>query len=97
MRSPPFIVSHATTSDTFAELRPMINNHYRRCHSAHQPTRPNFDILQELRRVRGIAWKKVGPRHEMPPRSMAVGFPELRFSDEDRARLAAWFYAGAPE
>ena len=95
--SPPFIVSHATTGDSFATVRPIINEYCRRCHSAHLPTGPNFDIPSELSRVRGIAWKKVGPRREMPPRSMAVAFPDLTFSEDDRARLAAWFYAGAPQ
>lgn len=97
VRSEPFIVSHATTSDTLESMRPIINEYCRRCHSAHLPTGPNFDVPAELVRVRGIAWKKVGPRREMPPRSIAVVFPDLQLSEEDRARLAAWFYAGAPE
>jgi hypothetical protein len=97
VRSKPFIVSHGSTTESYATMRPVINEYCRRCHSAHLPTGPNFDVFEQLQKFRGKAWRKVLQLHEMPPKSMRVIFPDLQFSDEDRERLGTWFYAGAPE
>jgi len=97
VRSEPFIVSHPTGSERYADVRPIIDNVCARCHSAHLPTGPNFRLLPKLQESSGRAWRRVSERKDMPPPSMRAVLPDIVFTDEDRRRLSDWFYAGAPE
>ena len=92
-----FIVSHATTTETYASIKPILDRTCAQCHRAKLATGPDFTSLADLRALRGRAWRKVSQLREMPPTSMKVVLPDATFSEDDRARVAAWLFSGAPQ
>jgi cytochrome c5 len=93
----PLIVSHSTTTETYASLKPLLDGLCARCHDARVPGGPDFIHHDQLRFLAGRAWRKVGQLRECPPKSVSVILPDAPLlSEEDRRRLAEWFLAGAP-
>jgi hypothetical protein len=97
--SPQFIVSHATTTETFATVQPLLEEYCAPCHGDEtSPVPPDdFSMLDKIQPLAGLAWRKVVQLREMPPPSARVvvsGWEPI--SEADRARLGAWLFAGAP-
>lgn len=107
VRGPAFAVRHDTTPDGFAAIRDAILAP--RCGGCHGPT-PRipelpFDLTSfadvdgrpGASSLRGAMYQRAVASAAMPPPSAALldGTPPL--TDDERARLAAWLGAGAPE
>lgn len=99
--TPEFIITRATTSDGFADIFPILEDHCQPCHPGvidPDTKMPDFGKLDEIRPFAGLAWRKVVQLREMPPPStdLVLDPAPPPLSDADRERLGAWLLAGAP-
>jgi hypothetical protein len=91
-----FLVSHSTSVETLASVKPILDGWCARCHDALLPG-PDLATRAGILAVRGLAWRKLAQSRDMPPASTTVLFPDAPpLSEELRARLAGWLLAGAP-
>lgn len=98
--SPQFIVSHATTNETFATVQPLLMEYCAPCHGGETGLVPpeDFSTRDGIAPYLGRAWRKVAQQREMPPPSARVVVGDWEpISEADRARLGAWLYAGGPQ
>lgn len=95
--SPVFVVSHSQTSETYASVKPVLDAVCAGCHDA-KLIGPDMKDYASVRLFRGRAWRKVVPQLEMPPKSTPLIVAGGRnLTPEERARLGAWLFAGAPQ
>jgi hypothetical protein len=96
--SAPFIVSHVATEETWDSVGPIFVRVCGQCHSQVLSMGPDFRQLGDVLELRGLVYRKVVQRREMPPPSLdvVVEAPE-RITEEERARLGDWLLGGSPE
>jgi hypothetical protein len=88
-----FIVSHETTADRHADLRPILA----RCANCHPSVvAVDLDAASIRAAWRGPMYRRVVQKREMPPPS-AEALHGVTLAEDERARFGRWLLAGAPE
>jgi hypothetical protein len=98
--SPPIIVSHGTTTDTYGSVSSILGDVCGQCHNGMADSKvagTDFTTSAGIRALRGRAWRKVAQQREMPPKTLPqVIAGAVDLTEEQRTQLGAWLYAGAP-
>jgi cytochrome c553 len=103
-----FIVSHATTTENCASIADLNDGPLSKCtlcHSSSSPVSvPNTlnatdcdNASSTTRGARGLIYRRVIELRDMPPPSAAHLGQSVPLGEEQRARLAEWLLAGAPQ
>jgi len=98
--SPPVIISHATTTQTYNSVSAILRDVCGQCHNGNADSKvamTDFTTLQGIRALRGRAWRQVVQQLQMPPPTLAeVISNPLPLTDAQRTQLGSWLHAGAP-
>jgi hypothetical protein len=96
----PIIVSHTTTTETFASVQPILRDVCGQCHNGTADSKvANTDFTTEvgIRALRGRAWRQVAQQRDMPPPTLTqVIANPIPLTEAQRAQLGEWLLAGAP-
>ncbi len=93
-----FFVSHdAGGGLAYADVQDILTGVCGQCHDA-LLTGPDFTSYIDIYQLRGRAWRKVVLGREMPPKSLDIVVPMAReLTEDERTKLGAWLFAGAPQ
>lgn len=102
--SPPFVIGHDTTSETWdTGIGTLFADHCVPCHFGAETLVPGLENLDwndpdSVRENAGIIYQKVVVRMEMPPPSAEVIWdpPIETLTLDERDRIRRWLEAGAP-
>ncbi len=103
--SGPLIIAHGTTDETFDSMLGILGSRCGICHPGGMriPDVPHSFLVYEgegqvlgVRELRGRMYRRAIQERTMPPPSSVLTGGQL-LSDEERARLAEWLLAGAPQ
>jgi hypothetical protein len=105
--SQPFIVSDTSTTQTWATVAPLFERHCTRCHQGKEipdlaydwSVYANSPTATGVFFMRGEIYRRVVLEQTMPPRSARTLFTDTHsdMTQQERALLAEWLLAGAPE
>jgi hypothetical protein len=104
-----FAIEHSTSTDTYStnsgRIKKIIDDHCAgKCHNTSgtdgkEILDPFLDwtSVVNIQAHKGIMWRKLILRRDMPPKSEAELWPDNPLSESDRQAIGDWLAAGAPQ